>query len=234
MELAQWRIFVAPGFRNAGILVLVALGLTPFCGRAEAEERPAADPPAFQVSPPIQSPSAPVFRALQAPGSQQKFRYAVRHSILSPTAYLLAAAGAGYSMAIDASGDRGYGMGAEGFSRRWGDRMGKATVTEVSGSWVAASLLRQDPAYYPAPDPDFGRRALYAASRVFITRGDSGDTQFNASNMAGIAVGVTASLAWNPARTMTSGRFFRSYGESLATNALSKLLREFLRKRRKP
>jgi hypothetical protein len=137
-------------------------------------------------------------------------------------------------MAIDASGDRGYGMGAEGFSRRWGDRMGKATVTEFAGSWVAASLLRQDPEYYPSPDPAFVRRAVYAMSRVLITRGDSGDSQFNASNMAGIAAGVMASLAWNPARTVTSGRFFRTYGESIATNAISKLLREFIRKRKKP
>ena len=220
----QWTTYFHRALPAAFLIAVVCVG------QSTLAQNPAAAPPAAAPAPNSNSSLQPA----QPLSPTDKFDYAIRHSLLSPMAYLKASAVAGLSMASDFSGDRAYGMGADGFARRWGDRMCKATVTELAGSWIAASTLRQDPRYHLSADPRLGGRLVYAASRVFITRGDNGDSRFNSSNLIGIAAGVGAAITWNPTKPVTSGRFLQSFGESIAVNALSKIAREFLRRQRKP
>ena len=49
------------------------------------------------------------------------------------------------------------------------------------GKYLYPSLLKQDPRYYRSTSGTFLGRATYAASRLIVTRNDSGKTTFNTS-----------------------------------------------------
>jgi hypothetical protein len=53
------------------------------------------------------------------------------------------------------------------------------------GVGLYPAIFKQDPRYYPSPKRTTGARLLYAISRVMLTRGDNGRTQFNFSGVAG-------------------------------------------------
>ncbi len=163
-----------------------------------------------------------------------KFNYAVHDSFLSPLAYIKSVAGAGYSEAINSAGDRGFGWGPEGFAKRFGDRMGGTIIHDFGGYWITASLLHQDPRYYPSPDRRFSHRILYAATRVFVTRGDGGDSQFNVSNLVGMAASNAAQIAWTPRQDFTGSRYSRRMVESIGMNMGAKIVKEFLARKRNP
>ena len=161
----------------------------------------------------------------------EKFIYAVKHSIASPTAYLFSAAGAGWSMATDAEGDRDFGMGAEGFGRRWAHRMGKTTISQFTGSWAVASLLHEDPRYYPARSSAIPTRVGHAFKRVVVTRDDSGSDRFNTHTLVGILTAEAVSRTWRPEGGKgNTATYFQRVGQSLAWTGVSNLVKEFFRK----
>ena len=54
------------------------------------------------------------------------------------------------------------------------------------GKYLYPSLLKQDPRYYPSTSDSFLGRATYAASRILITRNDSGKRTLNTSYFLGM------------------------------------------------
>ncbi|HEY3128680.1 MAG TPA: hypothetical protein VGL91_04435 [Acidobacteriota bacterium] len=163
-----------------------------------------------------------------------KFKYALHDSILSPMSYVKSVASAGYSEAVDSGGDRGFGWGPEGFAKRFGDRMGGTIVHDFSGYWITASLFHQDPRYFPSPDRRVVHRILYAASRVFVTRSDNGDSQFNISNFVGMAASNAAQIGWTPNQDFTAQRFSRRMAKSIGMNMGAKIVKEFLTRKKNP
>jgi hypothetical protein len=70
---------------------------------------------------------------------------------------------------------------------------------------VFPSLLRQDPRFYQAGEGSFAHRFGYAASRIFVTRGDSGHRQFNFSEVIGSATSASIStFTYHPKSTYQS------------------------------
>ena len=59
-------------------------------------------------------------------------------------------------------------------------------------------VLHQDPRFFRLGRGGFFYRVGYAASRVFITRGDDGAAQFNASEFGGNAVMAIGSNLYTP------------------------------------
>ena len=106
--------------------------------------------------------------------------------------------------------------------------MGSRAVHEITGTWLAASLLHQDPRYYPSPQREFGPRLKYAATRPLITRGDDGSTQFNTSNLIGTMASATAATAWHPHETDHTKKWFTRVGTGLALDSAWKVAREFI------
>jgi hypothetical protein len=203
----------------------IAENLVADAGQSTANPNSPTAVPA-QATPP---PPPDVYQPLTSGG---KFAYAIRHSILSPTAYLKAVAGAGYSMAINNESERGYGWGGEGFGRRVAHRMGKTTVHHLTGSWLAASALREDPRYHPSSSDGAMNRALYAASRVFVTRTDDGGDRFNTHNFIGIAASNGAATAWRPRESRGDvAKYFSRFATSLMWSAIGNLQKEFFRRR---
>ena len=63
----------------------------------------------------------------------------------------------------------------------------------LSGKDLYPSLLKQDPRYYPSTSDRFMGRASYAASRIFITRDDSGKGRLNTRYFLGVLTSVALS-----------------------------------------
>src|SRR5262249_13520162 len=113
--------------------------------QGETESQTQADP-VTNLSPSNTNTTAPL-------SSREKFDLAVHRAVLSPTRYALIGAKAGLSMAV--GGQSHYRNGARGYFRRFGDRVADNAVYQLAGTWAAASLLHQDPRYYPSPDRRF-------------------------------------------------------------------------------
>jgi hypothetical protein len=141
---------------------------------------------------------------------------------------------AGIGMAKDARLDRDYGMGGEGFLRRWGSDFSDNAVGIFVGDFAAASAFHQDPRYHPENRRGFGRRLGHALAAVVVTQSDTGQTQFNASHLTGLVVGSGISTAWHH----SSDRNARFFGErlafELADSAGYNILAEFLFYRKHP
>jgi len=70
---------------------------------------------------------------------------------------------------------------------------------------VYSSILHQDPRFYQSSKGGFWRRTGYAATRIVVTRSDSGHSQFNYSEVFGSATAATISTySYHPRSTFLS------------------------------
>ncbi|HEX5706648.1 MAG TPA: hypothetical protein VFX96_05100 [Pyrinomonadaceae bacterium] len=164
----------------------------------------------------------------------QKMRRAARNAFLSPTGYLRTAISATITEATEEdlphkdTDDRV----ADGLSRFAIKFSSRATRT-LLGSGVYPVLFKQDPRYERSTSKNIARRALHAASRVFVTRGDGGGLQPNYSRFAGAFSASALSNLWEqstPGRDRigwdaTARRFVSSFPDDMLNNIL---FREFL------
>lgn len=93
---------------------------------------------------------------------------------------------------------------------------------------LLASLFRQDPRYHRSGKTGAGARIGYAVTRVFVTQGDRGGSQFNASFLIGGAgAAVTANLWERSERTGPMRTLARWYNHVWIT-AFYNIIREFV------
>jgi hypothetical protein len=107
----------------------------------------------------------------------------------------------------------GYGQGWEGYAKRYGSAFADGTIENFMTSAVFPSILHQDPRFFQSSQGSFAHRAEYAVSRIFVTRTDSGHSQFNYSEIFGSAVAAAISTntyhprsfiskSWDPTTNM--------------------------------
>jgi hypothetical protein len=101
----------------------------------------------------------------------------------------------------------GYGQGWEGYGKRYASAFADGTIENFMTSAVFPSILRQDPRFFQKNDGGFARRAGYAMSRIFVTRTDSGHSQFNYSEILGSAVSAAISTNTYHPRSFITTRF---------------------------
>jgi hypothetical protein len=121
----------------------------------------------------------------------------------------------------------GYGQGWEAYGKRFGASMARNASSNFFGTFLLASMLHQDPRFFPQKDPTFGGSVKYALTRVVITRNDDGNDAANWSGLLGplMAEGL-ANVYW-PEEDRTAGQTFRRYGVDLATTAGFNMLRNY-------
>lgn len=135
---------------------------------------------------------------------------------------------AGWSHLLDTSPNYGSDKGA------FGQRLGAATVHGISEDVLIASVmapvLHEDPRYYKMGrhGHSLTQRAVYAATRVFITRSDSGRPTANLALMTGDLEAAALTNAYYPTRNRTAERTMLTFGSSLGGAALSFGVKEFL------
>lgn len=134
---------------------------------------------------------------------------------------------AGFSQMRDGSPHYGTDTGA------FGERLGGIALKQTSSSFfsygVYASLAHTDPRYYVmGPRESITRRAVYSASRVVVTRSDSGHDRINWPKLAGIATATALTNLYYPTADHGFGNSVKAFGASVGSSALTYELHEFL------
>jgi hypothetical protein len=93
--------------------------------------------------------------------------------------------------------------------------------------YLYPALLKQDPRYYPSNSGSFLGRVTYAASRIVITRNDSGERTLNTSYFLGVLTSVAISTAYRPYWTRSTSATFETFGSTIGSDAGINLLHEF-------
>jgi len=98
-----------------------------------------------------------------------------------------------------------FGQGWRSYAKRYGITAGDSLVENFMVGAVFPSALHQDPRYYQSGRGGFFRRTGYSVSRIFVTRSDSGHSQFNYSEIFGGATAATISTyTYHPSSTYLS------------------------------
>jgi len=120
-----------------------------------------------------------------------------------------------------------YGQGLKGYAKRYGTSYGDAGIGTTMTTSVFPSLLRQDPRYFQLGKGSIWHRSLYSASRIFVTRGDSGSKQFNASEIFGNLAAAGISNAYHPSDERTLGNTLSVWGTDVMWDATANVAKEF-------
>ncbi len=125
-----------------------------------------------------------------------------------------------------------YGMGAEGFGKRYAAAYADGFIGTIVGSGLFPMLLRQDPRYYYKGTGSVGYRVLYALSWSFRCKGDNGKWQFNYSSLLGdVASASISNLYYPKAISNSAGETVKYSMLNLASQGVTALLQEFLFKK---
>ena len=119
-----------------------------------------------------------------------------------------------------------FGQGVEGYAKRFGTTYGDFAIENMMTEGIYPILLHQEPRYFRRGEGTHRSRVAYAISRLFITRADSGRSQFNYSEFAGSATSLAISNAYYP-DSRTIGNNVSRYSLQLGFDAASNILKEF-------
>lgn len=89
------------------------------------------------------------------------------------------------------------------------------------------TVLHQDGRYFAKGEGNIFKRAIYASSRIIITRKYDGDPTFNTSEIVGRGVAQAISLSYYPSGSRTLGALSEKYAYALGRDALTNTFREF-------
>jgi hypothetical protein len=123
--------------------------------------------------------------------------------------------------------DPSYGQGIKGYAKRYAAAFGDTAIENFMVGAVFPTILRQDPRYFQLGKGGFWRRAGYAASRIFITRSDSGKKQFNYCEWLGSATAAAISPFYHPPQDRTAGNSINIWVTQLWGDAVSFEIKEF-------
>ena len=99
------------------------------------------------------------------------------------------------------------------------------TTANFFEKFAFAAAFHQDPRYFRSDKHGFAR-ITYALSRVFITQGDNGHNQFNASFFAGGLVTAGISNVWSRPEDRTVSSTMGRFGLHVAYRGLSNVIHE--------
>jgi len=123
--------------------------------------------------------------------------------------------------------DPSYRQGLKGYGKRYALAFADTTMENFMVGAVFPTLLHQDPRYYQLGKGGLWHRVGYAALRIFITRSDSGKTQFNYSEWVGSAVAAALSNTYHPPSDRNALTSANTWVTQLWGDAVSFELKEF-------
>jgi len=155
--------------------------------------------------------------------AKQKFTIATKDSFDYPLV-LLAGVIAGFGQLNYENAS--FGQGMAGYGMRLGTSYGDQAIGNMMAEAIFPSLLHEDPRYFRRGHGSKWSRTFYAASRVFVTRSDSGSWRFNYSEVLGNATAVAISNSYYP-DNRTVGANVAKLGQQIGIDAASQVLKEF-------
>jgi hypothetical protein len=121
-----------------------------------------------------------------------------------------------------------WSLGAQGYAKRYGGAFGDNLVGNYMTEGLWPVMLRQDPRYFRmGPKYGFWKRMGYSATRVLVTRADSGARQFNFSEIIGNGVAAGISSTYYPASGRNTHAVLDKWGLDVGSDAGFNILKEF-------
>lgn len=162
---------------------------------------------------------------IQPIGAHTKFWLATE-DVFDPFSFAITGAYAGGSQAVNQY--REFGQGVQGYAKRYGGAFADQAIGNYMTEAVFPVLLRQDPRYFRmGPAAGFWKRVGYSASRVLVTRADSGSTQFNYSEIIGNASAAAISAAYYPPSSRHPEEVCEKWALNVGSDAGFNILKEF-------
>ena len=123
--------------------------------------------------------------------------------------------------------DPTYGQGFQGYGKRFGTFFADTGIGTLMTTSVFPTLLRQDPRYFQLGTGSTWHRVMYSVSRIFVARADSGELQFNYSEILGNAVAAGISNTYHPQSQRTLGNTLSVWGTDIMLNTVCNVAKEF-------
>jgi hypothetical protein len=158
--------------------------------------------------------------------ARQKFDVFL-HSTYAPRTFANAAIDEAADWAKGRRLNREYETGALGVGQAYAINLATNETDVFFQRFLFPTLLKQDPRYFRNPDLPFVQRALYAMSRVLITRTDNGGQTFNSSRILSIAASRAVSDLYVPGQRQGMSPVATSVSFTLLRDAGMNLLHEF-------
>lgn len=155
---------------------------------------------------------------------REKFRVFTNSSFDRIT-FVTAAFDAGINQATNTP--PGYGQGGEGYAKRYGAAVGDKVASDFFGKFFFPVIFRQDPRYFALQEGSGPRRTGYAMSHVFVTRGDNGRSQFNASQVLGACSSAALTNVWYPPADRKASTTLTRAATRLAVSMGFNIFKEF-------
>jgi hypothetical protein len=126
------------------------------------------------------------------------------------------------------NGEPGYGQGLKGYGKRYASAFADGTIENFMAQAVLPTLLRQDPRFFQMSQGGFWHRTGYAVSRIFMTRADSGNQQFNFSEIFGSgAAAAISTYSYHPSVDRTLSKTARVWGTQVGYDSITLVVKEF-------
>jgi hypothetical protein len=122
--------------------------------------------------------------------------------------------------------NRSFGQGVEGYAQYFGAAYGDFVIGNYLTEGVFPTILHQDPRYFRRGTGSKMSRLAYAASRIFVTLGDSGKTQINYSELIGNSTAVAIGMSYYK-DNRDVGDAVTQLGTQLGVDMVANILKEF-------
>jgi len=123
--------------------------------------------------------------------------------------------------------DPSYGQGLQGYAKRYATFYADTGIGTLMTTSVFPTILRQDPRYFQLGKGGIRHRTMYSVSRIFVTRADSGELQFNYSEVVGTGVAAGISNLYHPQSQRTLGNTLSVWGTDILLNTICNVAKEF-------
>jgi hypothetical protein len=208
---------------TSGLIASTALAQAGSDGRLAPDSQPLVVHQVFGLVPVVDAPYLSDDNVAPL-SNQQKVQFFFRTAV-DPGTAVIAVIGAG----IDAKGTAqpAYGGGAPAFAQKTGAiAAGYASNTLISRS-LLPMIFHQDPRFFRKEDGSGGSRAIYAATRVFVARIDSGRSTLNTSLLGGTALSTALTNAYYPNCNRNAVDSASRYGVNIGINMAANVFLEF-------
>jgi hypothetical protein len=133
--------------------------------------------------------------------------------------------GSAYGQAVNNPSGWGQGWGAYG--QRFGADMARVASYNFFGTFAIASVTHEDPRFYVRKNLNFGQSVEYAASRLVITRSDSGEEVVNYAGLVGPLAAEGLANVYYPPSNRGFGNVMIRYATDTGWRFAGHLLRQY-------
>jgi hypothetical protein len=156
--------------------------------------------------------------------AKDKFILAGKNSF-DYSSFLIAAIQSGFAM--DGNSYPEFHQGVKGYARYYWHTLADTADENFMVAGVGPILFHQDNRFYTLGDGGVGKRALYASTRVLITRQDDGDKTFNFSEVIGSGAAAGVSTLYYPTKYRTWTKVGQKWLTSDIIDAANFTFKEF-------